>query len=192
MRQSQEPTYNNAASTEQFSPRKKYVSIGKSSAMERKLIITNHCKIPYTDESYYVWDFTLQFSFRWLSSILLVGWMLGKPHYWENHSPPLRRSRLLTPSSLALHRWLSIESCVWLHDVICNIVFSPIWLIIAMANVNELVGSGERAVPEECHVISQNSGWPALIRSILTKKHFSKIVCRLIFAKWLDSCTQTI
>lgn len=39
-----------------------------------------------------------------------------------------------------------------------------------MANVIELVGSGERAVPEECHVMSQNNGWPALIRSILIKQ----------------------
>ena len=39
-----------------------------------------------------------------------------------------------------------------------------------MANVIELVGSGERAVPEECHVMSQNNGWPALIRSILKKQ----------------------
>ena len=39
-----------------------------------------------------------------------------------------------------------------------------------MAKVIELVGSGERAVPEECHVMSQNNGWPALIRSILIKQ----------------------
>ena len=39
-----------------------------------------------------------------------------------------------------------------------------------MANVIELVGSGERAVPEECHVMSQNNGWTALIRSILIKQ----------------------